>query len=154
MPGGQYFVAGKGGGGLFIAPEKTPVPQWISIFDNTNWQINPAEPYGNWNGTDWDMTIHVDQPGGDYELNLIDIGGWATGFRPTKMRINGQSGFGYRLYLFDTADNAIIPSTFLNPTTTEMACDFSNNLDIDNLLIRFINLAADRITSIEFFGIL
>jgi len=136
-----------------IMVKKPPTPEWHSIFDNTNWQVNPSEPYGSWSGSDWDLTSHPDQPGGDWELNLTDIGTWASGFRPTKFRMSGGSPFGYRLYLFDTADNAIIPSTFLNPTSTELDTDFSNGLDIDNILIRFIN-SGNPVTNLEFYGII
>ena len=124
---------------------------WVSVFDNTDWRINPSEPYGTWQSPGWRYGSHSGQDGGDYEINITAVGSWATGFRPTKLRFTDNAAFGDRLWVYDTADNLIVNRLFLNPGSMEIDLDFSNNLDIDNIMMR--HPIQPTISNIEFFGV-
>jgi hypothetical protein len=129
---------------------KPPEPEWVSIFDNTRWGITPSEPYGEWVIDQWEPTDNSpDPPGGPYEVNLTDLSTWTAGFRPTKIKVTG-TGFGFDFYLWDTSLNVLVFNTFY-ANGGEEVIDFSNNLDIDRLMLR--NYFDYQVTNIEFFGV-
>ena len=60
------------------------VSRWVSYFDDTYWNIDTD---GTWDvgNQEWDSAA----PDGENDilLNLIELGTWVNGFRPTKLRI-------------------------------------------------------------------
>lgn len=73
-----------------VVSTPTPTyPRWVSKFDNTFWNATPGN--GSWNGSAW-------VPNSNGFLQLLAIGTWAAGYRPTKIRVtpdrpNPDSGY-------------------------------------------------------------
>ena len=58
----------------------TFAPSWDgSYFDNTKWEIGA---YGSWSVDHWEA-----EDVGNWGVLLLPIGGWTTGYRPSKCRI-------------------------------------------------------------------
>ena len=138
MPGGQFFVVGKGGGGIFTVVEKAfvpPVENWVSHFDNTEW----AASTGSWDGSKW--------VGNPTSLTLSPIGTWADSYRPTKMRL--VTNVGNLIFQVDDTDSNAIADAFFYVSLTPVTIDFSNNFDIDTFS-GVIDSGTLNISSIEF----
>ncbi len=59
-----------------------PTEVWTSHFDNTEWdEVAPGA--GFWNGTQWE----AEDQGAFWGIIISDIGAWASGYRPSKMRV-------------------------------------------------------------------
>ncbi len=55
---------------------------WVSHFDDTEWEPTGVG-FGFWNGTQWESEFN--DP--NWSLVIEDIATWASGYRPTKMRL-------------------------------------------------------------------
>jgi hypothetical protein len=124
----------------------TPEPDWYSIFNNSKWQQDSFNPYGIWDGSEWNSEFNT--------INLETVGMWANGFRPTKLRVNYYGPeHGISLYLVDESDNDITPyigDDSYDPLV-ELDLDFSGVGDIKYFGVNYST--AIHITNIEFFGI-
>ena len=120
-----------------------PVPEWISIFDNTRWAANS----GTWDGAKWTN-------GGGY-FDLDPIGTWATGFRPTNIRISFTGGSACSYDLNDAFSSAIVSPSGI---ATGVAANppyplvYVTGTDITNLELQ-VNSPPGTITNIEFYGL-
>jgi len=67
---------------------------WSVCLDDTYWK---TEYHAVWNVDHWDFL-------GDFAVSIREIGTWASGFRPSKMRITHDYGFGLELALFNAGE--------------------------------------------------
>ena len=126
----DYIVVSEGGGG-----------SWVQKFDNTFWFGDNSTECA-WTGTEWENRA------GEYGGMITVLGTWATGYRPTKIRITTSRSC--TIFIRDETWNDLIGSC--NPTANtpiEADLSYTNNVDIFRLL--FIAYSTnDHITNIEF----
>ena len=139
MPGGQYFVAGKGGGGLFIIAEKpASPPTWLTYFDNTYW----TGSVGAWIGGQWQAS--------GANLEIIELGSWVEGFRPSAVRVT-TGAIAPTLFVYDSSLNQIgFDASYVSGES--MSLDFSGFGDIYRLRVLGLIANSPTTTNIEFYG--
>ena len=128
--------------------------QWYSFFQiviviNTNWEIDPVDPLGQWANPYFNVNGSF---GGEYWLKIHPIGAWEIGLRPVKVRVTGrfENETGFDFWLRDTADNIIAyNSNYTTDGVAEETIDWSNGLDIDGLELQH-PASGNQIKNIEF----
>ena len=156
------YNPGPSGGDTTSVIDGTTVCNWDTHFDNTNWEVgdgntnwNPAgEGPASWSPTDPSL-----------EINIDDIGSWASGYRPTHaevtirylgmggspeptvITVQGYDGEGYTTIGTETYT---FPGTTVDIPTT-IALDFSAGYDISRVKVASPNNAF-RIIDIRFYN--
>lgn len=93
--------------------------EWDDRTSNEYWELNPAHPYGTWTGSGWLSDI---TGSGVYYVALVPTGSWATGYRPTKVRITFSDTSDISFVMRDTNDNTLCDErSYLSETVIDMA---------------------------------
>jgi hypothetical protein len=124
-------------------PEPEPVPLWQSILDDTKWVANS----GTWDGVKWSS--------GSGYFDLDAIGTWATGFRPTNMRVSFTGGSTISYTLYDAFSSAITnPAGVANGVAINppLPLIYTTGTDITNIALQ-ASSPPGTITDIEFYGL-
>jgi len=109
--------------------------QWVQHFDNADWSPNN----GTWDGTKWLL-------GSDLNIELVPIGTWANGYRPTKMRVTFEGGGTVNMCIPDGVPYQFIVENSSYSSAGEETCAFSS-YDIS----KYVHTGAGaNITNIEF----
>lgn len=120
---------------------------WEVHHNNTNWSATT----GMWSAGTWESL--------DGYLELIELGTWVEGYRPTKIRITYTGDPNTALYLRDS-NNAIIAQEGNTFTFTYQSLE-EENITFGNYDIRKIEMYNDwgddpdvyiNVTNIEFYG--
>lgn len=138
MPGGQFFVAGKNGGGIFVVAKSSaePAPSWEAKFDNTYWSAGPNTA---WDGSKWV------ESGPPQSLYINELGSWVEGYEPSKIRITGTFGGANTITIWDSSNNVI--GSGAAAASVEIDLDFETGQgDIDHITL----YGMTNVTNIEF----
>lgn len=123
-------------------PAPTPVEQWVSILDDTNWA--PQSGQITWDGAKWVFAITA-----AINVGITAIGTWMVGYRPLKLRLILSVASGtesIEAAIFDNAGQDYLNTGHVAPgelalTTTPTPFDFdldftpvlSNDMDIGEI---------------------
>lgn len=121
--------------------------KWTAYLTDVYWTVTTPPGAGTWDGTKW---IADFVPGdSSYTVGLDVSGGWASGFRPTKIRVTHTSSDAW-LIIIDTNSNVLLSS---NPYTSRNEIDITfQGFDIGVFgLLDGDPAVAFNITNIEFF---
>ena len=115
-----------------------PAGTWVSYIDPSYWSI----VQGTWAGTYWTSTP---------SLGLEVTGAWATGFRPTKVRVtfNGPTEGG-----IDINNNGLEGVLHQHPAYSEVEYDLSWSEGLDMVAFGVVShdgSSTINVTDIEFF---
>jgi hypothetical protein len=126
-------------------------PSWFAHFDNSDWEIDTQ---GSWDAgnSEWDSQYW---PPGIEILSITEIGSWASGYKPTKIRITFTGATDTAFSLKDISSNVICSKGSgidLSYTSgEEIECDFgSGQGDIYRLEVQAGQGADFSVTNIEF----
>jgi len=140
--------------GIQFIVKQTPVPQWVQIFDNTDWVVGDTGFHlggaGSWDAgnQEWDS----DDGGGAFGVSaveLLPLGGWEVGYRPSKIRITFTGIANLDLYFRDTAFQYLVTEGQTITSGQELDITFSGN-DIRSLLVWSFTENPFSVTNIEF----
>lgn len=101
--------------------------EWVdTYFDNTYWQNGGEYWQCQWDGTKWVSGIY------SYNIDLFVVGDWATGFRPTKLKIYHNKPSPFHAFLRPVVDYVTIGSGLFY-SGSEIDLDFSDGSDFYGL---------------------
>lgn len=114
---------------------------WQSFFDNTRWA---DDGFGSWNGSEW---ISSGEPPA---IDLIDIGVWYIGFRPTSLRVTYTGPVSINLELYNDVDFQAGPVSVTS--LQEVPVTFGASGDFFYMYMETEDLSGITVTNIEFFA--
>jgi len=130
-----------------IPPPPPPVSPWKQYFDNNHWYCGAN---CTWTGSTWSFVLAFAFTKGI--LNVQTAHGWASGYRPTKIRVTYTGTSITRLIVRDTDYNEITdPPDSAYASGTERALDFTPGLNLDSIVI-YNGAGTTVFTNIEFFA--
>lgn len=110
---------------------------WVTKFDDTFWV--EFDGISSWSGSAW-VAPMVD---GDYS-QLKDIGSWASGYRPTSVRLtlSVSSAVNVQVLVRDSTNTDLVTPTTIALTTTPTQFTFPLTFATDDLLKIALNTGA------------
>lgn len=111
-----------------------PESEWAAYFDNTYWSAN----IGSWDGSKWLV-------GAADRIDLSPVGVWASGYRPTHVRITFEGGGTIDLSIMTSGYAYIAHDTALASGVQEACTGYNADISVYNQIG-----AGANITNIEF----